>query len=75
MLEKLPEPARTVVAVAAFTGLTRSEIPALKWEDYKDGENFVSRKKWQGHIGAPKTETSMASGGDGTRIVGGWARG
>lgn len=44
MLEKLPEPARTVVAVAAFTGLTRSEIPALKWEDYKDGEIFVSEE-------------------------------
>ena len=37
MLE-LPEPARTICAVAAFTGLSRSEIPALKWEDYKDGE-------------------------------------
>jgi integrase len=60
MLEKLPEPARTVVAVAAFTGLTRSEIPALKWEDYKDGEIFVSRKKWRGHIGAPKTEAREA---------------
>ena len=60
MLEKLPEPARTVVAVAAFTGLTRSEIPALKWEDYKEGEIFVSRKKWRGHIGAPKTEAREA---------------
>lgn len=60
MLEKLPEPARTVVAVAAFTGLTRSEIPALKWDDYKDGEIFVSRKKWRGHIGAPKTEAREA---------------
>lgn len=60
MLEKLPEPARTVVAVAAFTGLTRSEIPALKWEDYKDGEIFVSRKKWRGHIGASKTEAREA---------------
>jgi integrase len=60
MLEKLPEPARTVVAVAAFTGLTRSEIPALKWEDYRDGEIFVSRKKWRGHIGTPKTEPREA---------------
>jgi integrase len=60
MLEKLPEPARTVCAVAAFTGLTRSEIPALKWDDY-DGETInVSRKKWQGHIGAPKTEAREA---------------
>jgi integrase len=30
MLDKLPEPARTVCAVAAFTGLTRSELRGLK---------------------------------------------
>jgi integrase len=40
--------------------LTRSEIPALRWEDYRDGEIFVSRKKWRGHIGAPKTEAREA---------------
>jgi integrase len=61
MLDKLPEPARTICAVAAFTGLTRSEIPALKWEDYKNGEINVSRKKWRGHIGAPKTEAREAA--------------
>ena len=61
MLDKLPEPARTICAVAAFTGLTRSEVPALKWEDYKDGEIYVSRKKWRGHIGAPKTEAREAA--------------
>ena len=61
MLDKLPEPARTVCAVAAFTGLTRSEIPALKWGDYKDREINVSRKKWRGHIGEPKTEAREAA--------------
>ncbi|HEY6128209.1 MAG TPA: tyrosine-type recombinase/integrase [Candidatus Acidoferrum sp.] len=61
MLDKLPEPARTVCAVAAFTGLTRSEIPALKWEDYKNGEIHVSRKKWRDHIGEPKTEAREAA--------------
>jgi integrase len=30
MLDKLPEPARTVCAVAAFTGLARSELRGLK---------------------------------------------
>ena len=60
MLEKFPEPARTVCAVAAFTGLTRSEIPALKWEDYDGKTVNVSRKKWRGHIGAPKTEAREA---------------
>lgn len=60
MLDKLPEPARTVCAVAAFTGLTRSELRGLKWEDY-DGETIsVRRKIWGDHIGAPKTEAREA---------------
>lgn len=60
MLDKLPEPARTVCATAAFTGLTRSELRGLKWTDY-DGENImVQRKVWEGHIGAPKTEAREA---------------
>ena len=60
MLDKLPEPARTVCAVAAFTGLTRSELRGLKWEDY-DGENFdVKRKVWNTHVGTPKTQAREA---------------
>lgn len=60
MLDKLPEPARTVCAVAAFTGLTRSELRGLKWSDY-DGESIhVRRKVWNDHIGAPKTEAREA---------------
>ena len=60
MLDKLLEPARTVCAVAAFTGLTRSELKGLKWEDY-DGETInVRRKIWNDHIGAPKTEAREA---------------
>ena len=47
--------------MAAFTGLTRSEILALKWEDYKDGELNVARKKWRHHIGAPKAEAREAA--------------
>jgi len=39
MFDKLPEPARTVCAVAAFTGLTRSELRGLKWSDY-DGQTI-----------------------------------
>jgi len=60
MLDKLPEPARTVCAVAAFTGLTRSELRGLKWSDF-DGESIaVRRKVWNDHIGAPKTEAREA---------------
>jgi integrase len=60
MLDKLPEPARTICAVAAFIGLTRSEIPALKWSDYDGTTINVSRKKWRAHIGQPKTEAREA---------------
>jgi hypothetical protein len=60
MLDKLPEPARTVIAVAAFTGLTRS-LRGLKWEDY-DGETIsVRRKIWGEHIGPTKTEAREAA--------------
>jgi integrase len=58
MLDKLPEPARTVCAVAAFTGLTRSELRGLKWADYdrKAKTVTVRRKVIDTYIGAPKTE-------------------
>lgn len=60
MLDKLHEPARTVCAVAAFTGLTRSELRGLKWEDY-DGESITVRRKiWNDHVGSPKTEAREA---------------
>jgi integrase len=60
MLDKLPEPGRTVCAVAAFTGLTRSELRGLKWSDYSDEYIAVQRKIWNQHIGAPKTEAREA---------------
>ena len=60
MLGKRPEPARTVCATAAFTGLTRSELRGLKWTDYDGQTLMVQRKVWEGHIGAPKTEAREA---------------
>lgn len=61
MMDKVPEPARTVCAVAAFTGLSRSELRGLKWGDY-DGENIkVQRKVWNTVVGAPKTEAREAT--------------
>jgi integrase len=60
MMEMLPEPARTICAVAAFTGFTRSELMGLKWADY-DGETIsIARKIWNGEEGAPKTEAREA---------------
>jgi integrase len=61
MLRIVPEPSRTVIAVAEFTGLRRGEIEGLLWENY-DGETLaVTRAMWRGIAGEPKTEKSKAS--------------
>jgi integrase len=60
MLEVLPEPARTIVLTAALTGMRRSEIRGLKWEDF-DGETIqVRRSVWRGDVGTTKTTGSKA---------------
>ncbi len=60
MMRQLEEPARSVVAVAAFTGLREGEIRGLRWEDF-DGETLnVRRSIWRTHVGETKTEGSSA---------------
>ncbi|HUN62548.1 MAG TPA: tyrosine-type recombinase/integrase [Candidatus Sulfotelmatobacter sp.] len=65
MINKLPEPARTVCALSAFTGLSRSELWGLKWEDYNGEYIQVKRKIVDNVEGAPKTEARE----DGVYIV------
>jgi integrase len=60
ILALLPEPAATAFAVAAFMGLRHGEIQGLLWEDYREGEVFVSRSIWNGRVGAPKTRKGRA---------------
>lgn len=58
MLVVLPEPSRTIIAVAALTGLRLSELRGLRWRDY-DGETLtVSRSVWRTHVQPTKTEAS-----------------
>jgi len=60
MLKVLDEPARTVVLVAALTGLRMSEIRGLRWEDF-DGKTLqVKRSVWRTHVGETKTPASNA---------------
>jgi len=40
MLKVLPEPATTIVAVAAFTGVRKGELRGFLWENY-DGEQVM----------------------------------
>lgn len=61
MLSVMPEPAATIFAVAAFTGLRRSELQGLRWEDYEGGLIRVSRAIWEGHESEPKTGRSKGA--------------
>jgi integrase len=59
MREVLPEPAKTVVATAAFTGLRRSELRGLRWEDLGENELRISRSVWNTHI-EERTKTASS---------------
>jgi integrase len=61
MLSVMPEPAATIFAVAAFTGLRRSELQGLRWEDYQSGQIRVSRSIWEGHVSDPKAGSSKGA--------------
>lgn len=60
ILAVLPEPSATAFAVAAFMGLRHGEIQGLLWENYHDGEMYVSRSIWNGRISDPKTRKGRA---------------
>ena len=60
ILAHLPEPAATAFAIAAYTGLRVGEIEGLHWEDFRDGEIYVSRSIWNGQETEPKTRKSAA---------------
>lgn len=38
--------ASAVIATAAFTGLRRSELRGLRWNDFRDGQLFITRTVW-----------------------------
>jgi integrase len=61
MIKELPDPAKTVVAAAGFTGLGKSELRGLDWLDYRDGALHVSRSVWRSHVGEPKTPRRRAA--------------
>lgn len=61
MLAVLPQSAKTVVAMAAFTGLRRGELRGLQLSDY-DGEVLIVRRSvWRSHIGAPKGKRGVGA--------------
>jgi integrase len=61
ILAVLPEPAATIFAIAAFTGLRRGEICGLRWQDCHDAEIRVTQSIWEGHATEPKTIVSKGA--------------
>jgi integrase len=60
MLKVLPEPASTIVAVAAFTGVRKGELRGFLWENYDGEQVLISQSFWRGHALEPKTRQSKA---------------
>jgi integrase len=60
MLAVLPEPARTIVLTAAFTGLRKSELRGLTWGSYNGEQLSVDRSVWNSAVSEPKTKRSRS---------------
>ena len=60
MLNALPEPAATIVAIAAFTGVRKGELRGLLWENYDGDQVLISQSFWRAHLLEPKTRHSRA---------------
>lgn len=60
LLEKLPEPSRSLVWLLVLTGLRIGELLALRWQDVDLQAGFlrVSRTLYEGHFDEPKTRSS-----------------
>jgi len=60
LLASLPEPCRTLVVIAALTGLRIGELLALRWKniDLKSGSIRVRETVHEGQFGTPKTKSS-----------------
>lgn len=60
MLAMLEEPARTVVLTAALTGLRKSELRGLTWDNFDGRELSVKRSVWNSTVSEPKTRRSRS---------------
>lgn len=60
MLAVLPEPAKTIVLFAAFTGLRQGEIRGVYWRDFTGKTLAVERSIWNKVVNKPKTACSAA---------------
>ena len=54
MLDILPQPAKAVVAIAAFAGLRKGELRGLRPGDYDGNSLKIQRAAWRRHMNEPK---------------------
>lgn len=60
LISVLPEPASTIAATAAFTGLRKSEIRGLLWENFREDTLWIKQSVWERFVSEPKTERSKS---------------
>jgi integrase len=60
MLDVLPEPASTIVAVAGFAGVREGELRGLLWENCDGKQLSITRSVWRSYVLNPKTKASVA---------------
>lgn len=60
MISVLGQPAATVVATAAFTGMRKGELRGFLWENYSHGTIWVSQSVWESIVDEPKTRKSKS---------------
>ena len=60
LLERLPEPSRSIATLLALTGMRVGELLALRWQDIDFDTRYVSVKQtvYEGHFDVPKTKRS-----------------
>src|SRR5215469_4277813 len=58
MMAAVPEPAATMLAAAALTGVRRGELRGFAWENYREGKLHVKQSIWNGHVTDPKSKKS-----------------
>lgn len=61
MISFLPEPAATIVAVAAYAGLRKGELRGVRGLDYNGSQLMVSQSVWSRFTTEPKSEASKAA--------------
>ena len=74
LIEKLPEPSKSIAALLAMTGLRIGELLALRWQDVDLQKGFVTVRQtvYEGHFDEPKSRRSKRSvplGRQGTEVL------